>query len=209
MNLFLIKIPTKYGWLTTYLTFDGLSYLFNRPADKLIDEAFKAKLGSTVFDVGAHIGWYTLKASKLVGPAGVVVSFEPSPKTFELLEQNTKHCENIKRINGAVSNFNGFAMLQLVTNPEEHSLVYSSKKRIKVQTITLDSFVTFKPDLIKIDVEGAELKVLQGAQKILRAHPKLIIETTQPVRTAKFLEQFGYKMRMLTEKDYLAGTHFS
>jgi len=95
----LIKLPSPYGWLTSYFYSGGLSYAFGRPSEFNILEYFKPQVGWIVVDVGAHVGWYTLIAGIKVGPKGKVLAIEPEPRNFSIL------CRNIhdNRLNNVIS----------------------------------------------------------------------------------------------------------
>jgi hypothetical protein len=88
LSRLLIKLPTPHGWVTSYFYSGGLSYAFGRPSESNILRFFRPKAGWTVVDAGAHVGWYTLIASKMVGPKGKVIAIEPEPRNFSLLCKN-------------------------------------------------------------------------------------------------------------------------
>lgn len=140
--------------------------------------------GMVFFDVGAHIGEYTLLASRRVGPSGQVHAFEPQPDTFGLLQSNAKvnALRNVRLNACAVSDREGQAEFGVRPEPSLSSIlrkVGASEAddllcSITVASRTLDSYCRecgCWPDLVKIDVEGAELLVLQGAQDLLAAPP--------------------------------------
>jgi FkbM family methyltransferase len=142
--------------------------------------------GETVIDIGAHIGYYTLLFAKCVGETGQVVSFEPLPANFVLLQKNAElnHLEQVRVIEMAV--FSRTAELVIsasddMANPGDASVLSpKSEKTFQVSAITLDAFVAkagLKPDFIKMDVEGAEHDVLVGAREtIAKYRPKMLIE---------------------------------
>jgi len=141
------------------------------------------KDGMTVIDVGANVGYYTLLASKLVGLKGRVYSFEPDPYNFTLLKKNVEinKCENVYIFNMAVSEKTGIVKLYRDSkNYGAHSLIKHVVKNprdyISVGAVSLDDF--FKGfespiDVIKIDVQGSEGKVLRGMERIIRANKNL------------------------------------
>ncbi|MCK4377377.1 MAG: FkbM family methyltransferase [Actinomycetia bacterium] len=149
------------------------------------------KPGMTFFDIGAHIGYFTMLASYIVGEKSMVHSFEPTPNTYEVLIQNIKR-KNVITNNCAVfsketfirfndygskySAFNTFKKARL----DESILKNLNPISVKVKTVTLDKYVKMekcKPDFIKIDVENAELEVLQGAKDTIKEfHPIISIE---------------------------------
>lgn len=142
--------------------------------------------GGVFLDIGAHIGVYSIS---LAGDFGCVYAFEPERKNFNELVRNIElnSINNVKVINKAVSDSKGYAKLYI--NQEEncgHSLMvnYSGNYQ-KVRMVTLDDFLkrkTVKVRLIKIDVEGAEIKVLRGGiRTIKKFHPMIIMELNRPV----------------------------
>jgi FkbM family methyltransferase len=141
---------------------------------KLFIESLKK--GDVVFDIGANIGYYTILASKQVGPKGQVYAFEPDPNSLELLKKNIKlnECANVQVVEAALGRKEGDGFLiQDLSNPGESSLAKDGRsKGLKVTMTTLDAFTKArkikKVDLIKIDVEGAELDILGGAKDFLK-----------------------------------------
>jgi FkbM family methyltransferase len=150
--------------------------------------------GNAFFDVGAHYGWMSLAACHRVGAKGKVVAFEPSPPLLECLQYNKKanRFEQLEIVAKAVSESDGQLVPFYVANGGDSFLnslfdhpmelvagVPEQKGTIEVQTVTLDEFSKtrrLQPDLVKIDVEGAELLVLQGCQRILAEHrPRFIV----------------------------------
>ncbi len=140
--------------------------------------------GMVFFDVGAHIGEYTLLASRRVGPSGEVHAFEPQPSTFALLGNNVEVNDlRNARLNPCVlSDRDGEVDFAVRSEPSLSSILRKVEApldedvlgRMKVPSRTLDSYCLECrrwPDLVKIDVEGAELLVLRGAEALLAAPP--------------------------------------
>ncbi|WP_371504447.1 FkbM family methyltransferase [Nitrosopumilus adriaticus] len=134
--------------------------------------------GDIVIDVGANIGYYTLIFAQLVGNTGKVIAFEPETKNFEILKKNIaiNNLSNVILEQKIVSNTKGKTKLFLAdsgivghhTNPTKHNTDF-----IEVDSITLDDYLdennlSKKINFLKIDVEGAEIKVLDGAKSILK-----------------------------------------
>jgi FkbM family methyltransferase len=146
-------------------------------------EFFRPEEGNIVIDVGAHIGLYTIVASKYVGSSGKVISIEPDPGNFEVLVGNIKLNEltNVKAFNYAAYSQNSKMKLYLPEKEAGYTIyntlipdrAYRAAKYLNVNARTLDETITLSSvkvtDIkwIKIDVEGAELEVLQGAPNIL------------------------------------------
>ena len=145
--------------------------------------------GDTCMDLGAHVGYLTMLMARGVGPQGRVISFEPVPETCNALRENVRlnGFENVTTEAAAAGNQEG--TLELVcTKGEELSwtastLAYSQpgeETHITVPVVKLDDYIqrnSLRPKLIKIDVEGAELAVLQGGRQMLRKiRPVLLVE---------------------------------
>lgn len=132
-----------------------------------------------IFDIGAHYGYFTLLASRLVGNSGMVYSFEPMPQNFKGLEYNIliNKINNAKLINCALSNKD--SILQFSNNKNTVANTYISGSPIfdqltsiiRLKATSLDNLLLRKevalPNFMKIDVEGAEYDVLDGAGGII------------------------------------------
>jgi FkbM family methyltransferase len=148
--------------------------------------------GDVFVDVGACFGLYTVIASKLVKRDGFVYAFEPDPYMFRLLKANIEmlRLENIIACNFALGESNRVSKFY-VTNGGMSSLQPMTGLRSVINTSvkTLDHFHIKKIDWMKIDTEGTEHLVLEGAKETLeRCKPKLLIE---------FLPQFGNTDKLL------------
>lgn len=147
---------------------------------ELADEAvFRALLrpGMVVFDVGANLGIYTLLAAMRVGPEGAVHAFEPAPGLHALLAESVRRSRlhNVRLNQAAVSDTAGELPLYLGEGSytDIHSLAPSEQRtgEIRVPVMTLAEYAAAhapRVDLLKIDVEGAELPAFRGAGALLR-----------------------------------------
>lgn len=148
------------------------------------------KPGMTVFDVGAHIGQFTLLFASLVGAAGRVFSFEPSPQTMRRLRAHivlngfdNVYTEQsaVYSSHGSVVEFSifppGRSVLNTLGNPKKRlrgspGRMIEPEQRLSVRTVTIDRFCEERGieriDFLKVDVEGAELHVLRGCGEMLR-----------------------------------------
>jgi FkbM family methyltransferase len=145
-----------------------------------------AKRGMCAFDIGAHLGYYSLLLAKCVGSVGRVVSFEASPQNFSTLQRNisANNLNNVELVNLAVfSNCGTIGMSVSLegTSSGDWSICRKVKgDSIQVQTISLDQFCEVNqvlPDFLKIDVEGAEYDVLIGGRETIgRSRPTMLIE---------------------------------
>lgn len=146
--------------------------------------------GDHVVDAGANIGYISLLLSRIVGPQGVVHSFEPVPATFELLANNLRvlGLANVRARQAAVSDAPGRARM---TTPEyadggenlyESRLVEGSEAgTCEVEVVRLDAALgqdARRVTFVKVDVEGHELAALRGAAGLLEAAPALLVEVS-------------------------------
>lgn len=148
------------------------------------------RTGFIVYDIGAYIGFYSLLAGRLAGPAGKVYAFEPFPKNIERLKLHillNKMQDRVFCIPKAVTYKTGKASycnfarddLTRFTNIDSSEESCSTETNLLVETISLDEFVFQEgypaPNLIKIDVEGGEAKVIEGARRLLEEFRPMII----------------------------------
>jgi len=144
--------------------------------------------GSTVFDVGAHLGEWTLLFSELVGPSGRVVAFEPDPIARASLKKNLgfNGISNVTVEEASVSDETGKAVLRAerfgsglssIVRPHGRG---SSYRELDVESTTLDEYCEAHgifPDWIKVDAEGAEPLIVRGMQRLIKdRHPQAILE---------------------------------
>lgn len=143
--------------------------------------------GQTVIDVGAHIGYFTLMMSRLVGGAGKVFAFEPDPCNFALLQTNLRlnRVGNVLAERKAVSNRLGRAKLYIAKdNTGDHRLYGTSAERAvhEVDVVSLDGYsacADVPVHLVKIDAQGLESRILDGMSALIernRARLSLVVE---------------------------------
>jgi len=150
--------------------FLGVKGSYEEETTRLFNEILKE--GMIILDIGANIGYYSLLASRLVGDKGKVFAFEPCPESFALLQKNIEvnGFKNIVPVAKAVSNQCGKQKLFLAKDAGQHSLEgQANSKFIEVDVITIDEFLkgNIPIDLVKIDVEGLEEKVLLGMEETI------------------------------------------
>jgi FkbM family methyltransferase len=172
---------------------------------------------ATFVDVGAHIGYYSLKAASLVGPHGHILSVEPNPQTLPKLRGNIAASDASAVSVWPVACAASESTLQFYAAPESNTGESSLSRENASQegTAAVSYSVPARPldaivkeakldrvDVIKIDVEGAEFEVLKGASQTLALyHPVLIIELvdhqlkamgTSVAEVTQFLISHGY-----------------
>jgi FkbM family methyltransferase len=135
--------------------------------------------GMTVLDVGGNLGLYTLLLSRLVGPSGRIVTFEPDPELFALLRRNCElnGCANVEAHNLALGRRRDRLVLRkMILNSGDNTLGAGGsglfRREVTIDVVALDEFLPgLRPDLVKIDVQGWELEVLRGMERTLAACP--------------------------------------
>lgn len=172
--------------------------------------------GMTFVDVGAHIGYFSLLASWLVGPRGEVHCFEPGMETFRILMRNVNNRRNVVANNLAVwseatkLDFNDYGMGLAAFNtvfsgPRDTRVRPRKTARYSVLAVRLDDYIQstgIAPALVKIDAENAELEVLRGLTTTMaRLKPLISIEvgdariegTPASREVIEFAVQHGYR----------------
>jgi FkbM family methyltransferase len=163
--------------------------------------------GDTVVDVGAFIGDHTLAFSKQVGSDGVVYAFEPNPIAFKCMHHNMRTCGNVVMRNMGLTDNPGIAPLCCADGNAASAYIGEDNKIADVEMTALELAVPWRVNLIKIDVEGYELKVLKGAGNLInKCKPRMVIEInpealerqhTTPGDIFNWLEQHGYNHDVL------------
>ena len=161
--------------------------------------------GQVVFDVGAHMGYYTLIASRAVGPEGKVFSFEPLPFNLRQLRRHVKHnrCANVQIMAGGVGAESGEG--RFVSTGGSATGHLAAHGDTPVQLFALDEVVASgqapPPGLIKIDVEGNELEVLKGARATIgKARPAILLSAHSDElerQCCEWLQEQGYQTQRL------------
>jgi len=173
------------------------------------------KPGMVFADVGANLGEYTLLAAHVLGTSGRVHAFEPNPNVFEILRKNIElnHCGNVTACPEAVWERETVVGFELTPNPglsavQPEKQGKESARTITVRTVTLDNYFAdaTKPNLIKVDVEGAELQVLNGATSLLALpplHAPVVIFEYGPCNTQRFRYAADSTIRFLRAHGYV------
>ncbi len=188
INNMLIRFPAK--WSRYYeKDYEADNYLFLQQ---------QVKPGMHIIDIGAHLGLFSAYSSRLTGPQGKILCFEPTPETFSVLKETLRlnRCDNVIPVQAAVSSREGTATFYVgnASVSNTNSLVKnkpdSESSAYEVQMVTIDSVVSqylLKPSLIKIDAEGAELDVLKGGIKTWQELKPILILGLHP----EFMRQKG------------------
>jgi len=190
--------------------------IWESPLQRVMEECLQT--GDTAFDVGANIGALSAFMWRRVGPGGRVYSFEANPTMIARLLRNfeANGVHNHRIISRAVWSRSGVP-LTFEVEPSYYSSgsrivpgntqEESGAARVTVTSLALDDYCdefALEPELIKIDVEGAERHVLEGSQRLLqRKKPTILFEhtpTQNPDDAPAFLRKLGY--RLLDCHDY-------
>jgi FkbM family methyltransferase len=179
--------------------------------------------GDVFVDVGANVGVYTLHAARRVGPRGKVFFFEPTSETYDRTCENIRlnGFANIKGFQKAVAEKEGTVDFMVCESNNSNYIgkgILSEEKResLEVRTVPVDTIDALaarekldKVDLIKIDAEGAETLVMEGAIKVIRgSKPSILFESGfvgSPLSERAFLEAEGYELYRLDGKAWVKG----
>jgi len=181
--------------------------------DIFIDKVYlvkKLKTYKTIVDVGAHIGGFSLFVILNNPFVKKIICIEPEKNNFKILSKNLENLPKkieVVTLRVALSEKNFIGKLYLDEFSAAHSLERNKKSSYQIVRIkTLDNIIKERVDLIKIDVEGFETKVISGMKKIMRIYkPDLLIEAghfkNEPLMISKYLKKAGYKPKILIKKE--------
>jgi FkbM family methyltransferase len=173
--------------------------------------------GGCFFDIGAHVGFLSLCASRIVGESGVVMAFEPDPENAEVLREAAQRngMSQLRVIEAAVWSSSG--PIEFQRAPKTSSRVdgqvgrianWEDENRICVDGVSLDDFFlrsgSRPPDFLKVDVEAAESEVLRGASWLFDTYAPLLLcevhNATNEVGVCEWLAQRRYQFRWLASR---------
>ncbi|MEM0024534.1 MAG: FkbM family methyltransferase [Thermofilaceae archaeon] len=209
----LVRLPAPAG-LTVYATTDIVDSVVRNMLhifyfrDYEAFPGFEPKRDWVIVDAGAYVGLYTLRAAKVVGHRGRVLAIEPQPEAYNLLKLNvaSNRLCNVSTLGACLADRWGVAELLVPPSPinatlyKEYAEAYGGPlRRVRVRAVPLDAVLSKlgRVDLLKLDIEGAELEVVEGSKRlqpsavgrvIIEAHPPL----TEPGELASLLEERGY-----------------
>lgn len=167
------------------------------------------------YDVGAHVGFFTLLFGHVTGDSGTVIAFEPSESEASRVEELVRCNQMQDRVTverfavcdevAQLVFFTGHASFTGILDKVSKSHNRDNQTSVTVQGITLDEFVYGRnnpaPDLMKIDVESAEASVIRGAKRLLtEKRPKMLIEVHGPTPCKDTITEvlaLGYQIEFL------------
>jgi FkbM family methyltransferase len=209
----ILKGPLKHSLLPKTFASENLAMLLGRYEPAVVSELLSAGPIRVAYDVGAHLGFMSLVLSRIVGETGRVFAFEPIPENRVAIDRliGMNRLDQVIQVTSlALGESNGKKKMLLRECSSMHQLeeAYQGKgsniySTVDVESCTLDSFIFERgnliPQLIKIDVEGAEELVLKGALKTLEVYkPTMVIEIHGPqnaLKTWKLLQGTDYTWR--------------
>jgi FkbM family methyltransferase len=183
------------------------------PVDRLKDFV---PPGSTAIDVGANIGFFTIKLARWVGEQGLVIAIEPDLENFETLTAKIAAVGLERRVQlhqaAAAAEGGSVRLRRNELHPGDHRIAFGAEG-IVVPTVTVDDLVAEAGartvSLVKIDVQGAEMLVFEGAKRTLsKLRPALFVEIddrnladlgSSAHALIAHLEQAGYEMHELAK----------
>jgi FkbM family methyltransferase len=171
------------------------------------------RAGDVVVDAGANLGLLTLVAARAVAPGGRVVALEPSTSTFETLRWNTRGHPEIECVRAAVGAVDGELEFTVAADNSAYSsldpeMVPGRARVERVRSVSLDTLCRehgIEPDIVKLDVEGAEWDALRGLGD--RRPRTLVVETSarasfRPSAMCAWIAELGYDLELLGGEPY-------
>jgi FkbM family methyltransferase len=226
------RIRPVYDWMSSIAAPRGITRVINgtdrlllSPKWRMIGERYEpevwralmneVRVGDVIADVGSYVGLYTIALAQRIGASGTVVAFEPDDSNSRELKQHVELnsvADRVRIVRAAVGEREGFA--EFASNLDSSfisgAIAASTKnKSVETQCVTLDGFFAGKKlDLLKIDVEGYEQKVLEGATELLtdeRRSPRTIFIEVHPYAWSalgttsdsilQLLKRFNYEVK--------------
>jgi FkbM family methyltransferase len=165
------------------------------------------QLGQVFYDIGANTGFFSLLGSKKVGSNGKVIAVEPLSRNIEFIKQHARinNVSNIVVLERAISDYDGVARFSL---DGYSTSKISEEGELEVRVSTLDTLVQeigAIPNVLKVDIEGAELNLIHGASTTLRVHKPIMFMAVHSEEIFRGLSQtlsfFGYVMMHLDKTE--------
>jgi len=175
--------------------------------------------GMTFLDIGAHIGYYSLIAATRSGKSGKVYAFEPNPDNLSYLKKTVaiNNLKNVEYFDLAISNVVGDSKLFLSEDNTGDNRIFRdshARNTLPIQTTSVDEFMKNRNrtvDIIKMDIQGAEMLALEGMRKTIQVSPSLILFTEfwsygikqsghSPLSFLETLREIGFTILRINEK---------
>lgn len=208
------KFSLKFGdflFNNAFPIYNILYPIFKSRSDRSEIDLIKriVKSGNVVLDIGGNIGFYTKILSGLVGPKGIVYTFEPDDINFKRLKLNTSTLKNVRLIHKAVSCDNaGVTLYKSNTLNVDHRTYAHDDTDFHedIESTSIDAlFQNQQVDFIKMDIQGYEMQALRGMVNTLRKNMPIIIMEywphglksagESPIELITFLKNIGYEIK--------------
>ena len=211
--------PAKGLWLFVDLRFEPhlMDGRYETPAQEVLTTWLRP--GDCFYDVGAHIGFFSLLAARLVGERGTVIAFEPDPNNASILRTTAikNKMPQIRVVEAAAWSSSGPLEFQRAdpassgVDGQVGPIANLNRDRIRVSGVALDDYVlqheSSPPNFLKIDVEAAEVGALQGAAELFKTfRPSLLCEVhnvPNKARIEAWLQERLYSLEWLGPQDSL------
>ncbi|MDX1459938.1 MAG: FkbM family methyltransferase [Xanthomonadales bacterium] len=210
-----LKLRTR--WLTApirkgplkgkrWIVASGLNFIRGR-YEIFKTEAFvnNIRTGDIVYDIGGHVGYYSVLCATLAGEGGRVYVFEPRPMNIAYIRRHLElnGVENVELIEAALSDQAGQAQFDISSGTGTGHL--ANDGGLSVRTMVLDEMIDGKrypyPDFLKMDIEGGEIRALNGARRVVeQARPRMLLATHGEAThefVLDYLDGFGYRYEVL------------
>lgn len=167
---------------TMWIPSRAISHYVLQDYEPITTELFRSSIteGNIVLDIGAYVGFFALLAARTIGSHGHVFAFEPAPRNFDVLRRNIilNGYQNLSCHNNAVADKSGQAPFIIAEASDSNGFyphpLSPQQDTVTVDCITIDNFLAGRrADVIKIDAEGAEVRVLQGMEQTLKRNDRI------------------------------------
>lgn len=218
--IFKRRLPPKFRRVSMYVTPEASLCYWKAFFGKNWDDLFRfaeeyVHPGDTVFDVGANLGVFSICAAIQAGPKGKVIAIEPDPVTSSIIQKTKKInpgiLDNLLVISAGISSRQGFSDLNIPERARACShlaeagggagieLMGAIRSKIRVPLTTLDAVAAEhgQPDVLKVDVDGAEHLVIEGSRRMFSGKkPRVLIEVHDRNRESltNFFYSLGYRL---------------
>ena len=198
---------------------EGLSFdlLINKKREPFLSAILSKILrpGDVVLEIGANIGYYMLLESQIIGSQGKIYCLEPVPQNVALLRKNIQinNLTNVEVYQLAAGGVNKTETIFIPSHRNRSSLLPTQdlecKNKLTIQVTTMDEFLQDKekPNFIRMDVEGYELEVLKGMEKLLKSsHPLKIAIEVHPIlksdteKLFRLMKKNGFRISCVTRE---------
>jgi len=202
-----VRVLTIEAYGLKFAVDENARFIVEEGYESFLKDVVKLELGDVFVDVGAHVGKYSFYAARLVGDSGIVVAIEPHPRNMANLKKglSLNRLSNVVAVQKACSNYVGEGFLKEYELSAKHELVQENTG-VRVDVDTLDNILQSlrirTVTMVKIDVNGREYEVLQGARRTLEEFkPPLIAEVTfdNEAKVLACLKNYGYEPSILAQ----------